>query len=75
MAKAAARKSGPIANRELEVLAKIGAMPEPFRAVGHRLHALILRSAPGLQPTLWYGMPAYAKDGNTICFFARIRNT
>jgi uncharacterized protein YdhG (YjbR/CyaY superfamily) len=26
-------------------------------------------SAPGLTPRLWYGMPAYAKDGNVVCFF------
>jgi len=51
------------------VLAKIAAMPAPYRAIGERLHALILRSASGLEPTLWYGMPAYAKDGKVICFF------
>jgi hypothetical protein len=45
------------------VLAKIAAMPEPYRATGERLHALILCSAPVLQPATWYGMPAYAKDG------------
>jgi hypothetical protein len=51
------------------VLAKIAAMPAPFGAMGERLHALILRSAPSLQPALWYGMPGYAKDGKTVCFF------
>ncbi len=51
------------------VLAKIAAMPAPYRALGERLHALILLSAPGLEPTLWYGMPAYAKHGKVICFF------
>ena len=54
---------------EAEVLAKIAAMQVPFRAMGERVHALILRSAPKLQPTLWYGMPGYAKDGTTVCFF------
>jgi hypothetical protein len=54
---------------EAELLEKIASMPSPFRAMGERLHALILRSAPALQPTTWYGMPAYAKDGNAICFF------
>jgi hypothetical protein len=49
------------------VLAKIAAMPEPYRAMGERLPALILCSAPVLQPATWYGMPAYAKDGKTIC--------
>lgn len=51
------------------VLAKIAAMPAPHRAIGERLHALILASAPALQPTLYYGMPWYAKDGTRICFF------
>ncbi len=54
---------------EAAVLAKIAAMPAPFRDLGERLHGLILRSTPVLQPTLWYGMPAYAKDGDVICFF------
>ncbi len=54
---------------ESAVLAKIGEMPEPDRAMGKRIHALIQASAPALSPRLWYGMPAYAKDGNVICFF------
>ncbi len=54
---------------EADLLEKIAAMPAPFRALGERLHALVLRAAPALQPTLWYGMPAYAKDGKVICFF------
>jgi hypothetical protein len=57
------------ADGEAGALAKIAAMPEPFRAMGERLHALISRGAPELQPTVWYGMPAYAKEGTTICFF------
>jgi hypothetical protein len=68
----AAKTAEPNAKKtddEAAVLAKIAAMPAPFHALGERLHALILRSAPAIQPTLWYGMPAYAKDGNTICFF------
>jgi len=54
---------------ESQVLDKIAAMPAPFSAMGERLHALILRSAPELQPRLWYGMPGYEKDGKTVCFF------
>ncbi len=57
------------ADGEAAVLAKIAAMPAPYRAMGERLHALILRSAPVLQPTVWYGMPGYAKDGPCVCFF------
>jgi hypothetical protein len=51
------------------VLAKIATMPAPDRTMGERLHAIIRASAPGLSPKLWYGMPAYAKDGNVVCFF------
>src|ERR687887_517848 len=69
--KAAARR-GPRAgkaNGESDVLAKIAAMPEPDRAMAERLHAIIKASAPALSPKTWYGMPAYAKDGNVVCFF------
>ena len=54
---------------ESAVLAKIAEMPEPDRAMGERLHAIIKASAPALSPRLWYGMPAYAKDGKVVCFF------
>ena len=69
--KASARR-GPKADEsdgESIVLAKIAEMPEPDRAMGQRLHAIIKASAPALSPRLWYGMPAYAKDGHVICFF------
>ena len=64
-----AKPAGKRDTGESAVLEKIAAMPEPYRPMGERLHALILRSAPALQPTMWYGMPAYAKDGQTVCFF------
>ena len=57
------------ADGESAVLAKIAELPEPDRAMAERLHAVIKASAPGLSPRLWYGMPAYAKDGNVVCFF------
>ena len=57
------------ADGESAVLAKIAAMPAPERAMGKRLHAVIKASAPVLSPKLWYGMPAYAKDGKIVCFF------
>ena len=71
-AKKAAAGPGPRADKadgESAVLAKIAEMPEPDRAMGERLHAIIKASAPALSPRLWYGMPAYAKDGKVICFF------
>ncbi len=54
---------------ESAVLAKIAEMREPDRAMAKRLHTIIRESAPGLSPRLWYGMPAYAKDGKVVCFF------
>ncbi len=54
---------------ESAVLAKIAEMPEADRTMGKRLHATIKASAPALSPRLWYGMPAYAKDGKVVCFF------
>jgi uncharacterized protein YdhG (YjbR/CyaY superfamily) len=44
-------------------------MAEPDRAMGTRIHAIVTASAPALAPRLWYGMPAYARDGKVICFF------
>ena len=57
------------ADGEGDVLAKIAEMPEPDRVLAERLHAIVKASAPALSPRTWYGMPAYAKDGNVICFF------
>ena len=68
----AVARRGPRADKadgESVVLAKIAEMPKPDRAMGERLHAIIKASAPALSPRLWYGMPAYAKDGNVVCFF------
>jgi uncharacterized protein YdhG (YjbR/CyaY superfamily) len=69
--KAAARRGARAkkADGESDVLAKIAAMPKPDRAMAERLHAIIKASAPALSPRTWYGMPAYAKDGNVVCFF------
>lgn len=69
--KAEGRRSGRAsrADGEQEVLEKIEAMPEPDRTLGKRLHRIIKASAPDLVPRLWYGMPAYAKDGKVLCFF------
>ena len=54
---------------ENDVLAKIAEMPEPDRVMAERIHAIIKASAPTLSPRTWYGMPAYEKDGNVLCFF------
>ncbi len=58
---------------ETAVQEKIAEMEEPDRAMAERLHAIIKASAPGLSPKLWYGMPAYARDGKVVCFFQPAR--
>ena len=66
------QKPGPETDKadgETVVLEAIAAMPEPDRTMGGRLHAIIRSSAPDLAPRLWYGMPAYARDGTVVCFF------
>ena len=68
-AKKAARPGSREDDGESAVLAKIAEMPESDRALGERLHAIVRASAPVLAPKLWYGMPAYAKDGKVVCFF------
>jgi uncharacterized protein YdhG (YjbR/CyaY superfamily) len=67
--KAAARRGADAAEGESAVLAKIAEMQKPDRVMAERLHAVIKASAPALSPKLWYGMPAYAKDGKIVCFF------
>lgn len=67
--KAEARINKNKAEGESAVLAAIAAMPEPERTMAERLHTIIKASAPALSPKTWYGMPAYAKDGQVVCFF------
>jgi uncharacterized protein YdhG (YjbR/CyaY superfamily) len=57
------------ADAERAVLAKIAEMPKPDRVMGERFHAIVRASAPELSPRLWYGMPAYTKEGKVVCFF------
>jgi hypothetical protein len=65
----AEKASGDKAIGEVAALAKIAEMPEPYRAMGERLHDIIMRNSPVLRPTTWYGMPAYEKGGKVVCFF------
>ena len=57
------------ADGESAVLAKIAEMTGSDRAMAERLHAVITSAVPTLTSKPWYGMPAYARDGKTICFF------
>ena len=61
------------ADLEADLLANIAAMPQADRVLAERLHAIIRASAPTLTPRLWYGMPAYARDGKVLCFFQSAR--
>jgi len=67
--KAASRRGKKAADAESAVLEKIAEMPKSDRAMAERLHAVIKAKAPVLSAKLWYGMPAYAKDGKVLCFF------
>ena len=57
------------ADGESEVLAKIAEMAPADRALAERLHALVKRAAPSLSPRTWYGMPAYARGSDIVCYF------
>ncbi|MFG3117519.1 iron chaperone [Streptomyces sp. NPDC048197] len=71
--KAAARRGASRKEKEAaaerDVLAKIAEMPEADRVLAERIHDIITTAAPSLTPKLWYGMPAYAKDGKVLCHF------
>lgn len=71
--KQAAARRGSRAEKEAaaerDVLAKIAEMPEADRVLAERIHAIVKTAAPDLTPKLWYGMPAYARDGKVICHF------
>jgi len=57
------------ADGESELLAKIAALAQPDRVLAEKLHAIVKASAPTLSPKTWYGMPAWAREGNVVCFF------
>ena len=67
--KARAQELRGKAEGEDAVLAKIAEMKDPDRSMARRLHAVVKAAAPDLSPRLWYGMPAYAKEGKVLCFF------
>jgi uncharacterized protein YdhG (YjbR/CyaY superfamily) len=70
--KASARggsRADKAAQDEAAVVAKIAEMQDADRTMAERIHTVVRASAPDLAPKLWYGMPAYAKDGKVVCFF------
>jgi uncharacterized protein YdhG (YjbR/CyaY superfamily) len=66
---ARARRGGAKPDEEADVLAKIAKMAPKDRAMAQKIHAIVKANAPTLSPRLWYGMPAYAKDGVAVMFF------
>ena len=68
-AKRAAKRGADDAAGEADLLAKIAEMSEPDRSMAARIHEIVKAAAPALASKTWYGMPAYTKDGKTICFF------
>jgi uncharacterized protein YdhG (YjbR/CyaY superfamily) len=52
-----------------DVAAKIDELAEPERSTARRIAEIVAEAAPQLAPKLWYGMPAWSKDGKTLCFF------
>jgi uncharacterized protein YdhG (YjbR/CyaY superfamily) len=71
--KAEARAGKQKADGEAELLAKVSEMSDPDRTMATRLHEVIMAAAPALSPKTWYGMPAYTRDGNVVCFFQSAR--
>jgi uncharacterized protein YdhG (YjbR/CyaY superfamily) len=54
---------------EKAVQERIAALPPADRALAKRIHAIVTANAPHLTPKLWYGFPAYAREGKIVCFF------
>ncbi len=52
------------------LLDRIAQMAPEDRALAERVHVTVTRTAPGLTPKTWYGMPAYANaDDKVVLFF------
>jgi uncharacterized protein YdhG (YjbR/CyaY superfamily) len=68
--RARAKELKAAAEGEEAVLASLKTMSPDDRALGERIHAIVKKTAPGLTPKTWYGMPAYANgDGKVVVFF------
>lgn len=52
-----------------QVLEKIAKMAPADRALGEKVHELVIKHAPSLMPKTWYGMQAYSRDGKPVIFF------
>jgi len=61
-------RSGKV-DGEADIRAAFAKMSEADRKMAERIHAIVKQADPSLESKTWYGMPAYAKGGKTICFF------
>lgn len=68
--RARAKELKAAAEGEEAVETALKKMSPSDRAIGARVHELVMEAAPDLTPKTWYGMPAYAnKHGKVICYF------
>ena len=65
----ARRAKGGKVDGEADLVAKIADMEPADRAMAEGVHAIVRASVPSLESKTWYGMPAYAKDGQIVAFF------
>jgi len=63
--KAAAGKEADAAANEQAILA----LADDERELAERIRAMVVSSAPRLDPKTYYGFPAWARDGKVVCFF------
>jgi uncharacterized protein YdhG (YjbR/CyaY superfamily) len=64
------RRKGGKADGLADLRAALAKLPPAEKAMGERLHEIVMASAPGLSPKTWYGMPAWADAaGKALCFF------
>lgn len=64
-----AKRASDLASLKADCLAAIEAMGPDDKSVALKFHQLVAKQAPDLNPKTWYGMPAYALNGDTVCFF------
>ena len=62
-------KEAKAGSGEQDLLDKIAEMPPEDRELAERLHEIVTTAAPDLEPSTWYGMPAYKRDGKAVAFF------
>ena len=61
-------KAEKAAQARQDVEVKIASYSGSDKDIAQRLHHIITTTAPQLEPRTWYGMPAYALDGQILCF-------